>query len=397
MPIQRDPGRRDRLAAAAAELVGARGYHAVGVDEIAAAAGISGPGVYRHFPDKEAILAHVLLHSVEELHTITTTALSGVDGVDGSGDGRVEALLAAVAAAAVDRRDMAALWRREGRHLSPEHRREMRRRSSATLDAWAGALLAARPSLAPADAQVLCWAALSVFGSVSTHHTTLVRPRFVELLAEVARRVLYATLPPAGTPAAPPAVTGPRPRREQLLGAAAELFHRYGFHQVTMHDIGTAVGIAGPSVYRHFPGKQAILCAIARRAAHRLDLDAEHALRAGTGERAALRRLVASYVRALTASPDLTVALSIDTAVLADSDRAELVRLQRDYVARWAGLLQVVQPELNPREAKVTVQAALTIGNDLSRSRRFASRPALPAELATLMAAALDTGPVDAP
>jgi hypothetical protein len=43
------------------------------------------------------------------------------------------------------------------------------------------------------------------------------------------------------------------------------------------------------------------------------------------------------------------------------------------------------------------VQAALTIGNDLSRSRRFASRPALPAELATLMAAALDTGPVDAP
>jgi AcrR family transcriptional regulator len=388
MSTYRDPERRDRLAAAAAQLVRDRGYHAAGINEIAAAAGISGPAVYRHFPDKRAILAHVLLRAVEDMRALTAAALSA----PGDSGGRLDALVTAMAGASVDRRDIAALWRWEGRHLSRQEQREIGRGSAVMLDTWAAALRAVRPRLAPASADLLCWAALSVFGSVSAHHTTVARPRFVRLLADVAHRVLAAdlTAPPAHPhrpPAAPPPV--PASRREQLLAAAARLFHERGFHAVTMQDIGAAVGIAGPSVYRHFPGKQAILSAIAGRAAGRLAVGAEDALRDGTGERAALRQLVASYVRVLTAAPDLTVALSMDTGILAEGERAELLHVQRDYVARWAGLLQAADPRLNPREAKVTVHAALTIANDLVRTRRFAARPDLPADLVTLMTAAL--------
>src|ERR1700753_2853679 len=54
---------------------------------------------------------------------------------------------------------------------------------------------------------------------------------------------------------------GPRGelRREQILAAAAALFARRGFHGVTIDDIGSAVGMTGPGLYRHFPGKEAVL------------------------------------------------------------------------------------------------------------------------------------------
>ena len=48
--------RRELLLQAAAELFAQRGYHAVGIDDIGEAAGISGPGVYRHFASKQALL-----------------------------------------------------------------------------------------------------------------------------------------------------------------------------------------------------------------------------------------------------------------------------------------------------------------------------------------------------
>lgn len=48
--------RRELLLTAAAELFRRRGFHAVGVDDIAEAAGITGPGLYRHFANKEALL-----------------------------------------------------------------------------------------------------------------------------------------------------------------------------------------------------------------------------------------------------------------------------------------------------------------------------------------------------
>jgi hypothetical protein len=53
----RDPERRSRILAAAADLVARKGFHAVSVAEIGAAAGITGSGIYRHFDRKTAVLA----------------------------------------------------------------------------------------------------------------------------------------------------------------------------------------------------------------------------------------------------------------------------------------------------------------------------------------------------
>ncbi|HKS44822.1 MAG TPA: TetR family transcriptional regulator [Amycolatopsis sp.] len=377
--------RKNQLAAVAAELFRTRGYRGVGINDIAAAAGITGPALYRHFTDKQSILSYVLLSGLAELERGTSEALSALES------GQIEAVMSRLAAGSVERRDTTALWRWEGRHLSPEDQKEIGRRSSAMLSTWAKMLLTVRPELPAADAELLCWAALSVFGSVSVHHTSVARQRFVTLLVDLAKRVLYADLPAEGPePGDPVPGLGNQSRREQLLSAAAELFHQRGFHAVSMEDIGAAAGIAGPSVYKHFPSKAALLCAIARRAADRLAVGAEHAIRTSATEAEALRALVESYVRVLTSSPELAVGFAIDGANIPEQDRADLLRVQRDYVTQWVNLLVAARPGLNAREAKIIVHAALTVANDLTRTRRIASRPRLPADLVALMAAVLN-------
>ncbi|MBB3052980.1 AcrR family transcriptional regulator [Prauserella isguenensis] len=413
---KRPRDRKTQLAAVAAELFRGRGYHGVGINDIAAAAGITGPALYRHFKDKQAILAHVLRAGLDEVEAATDAA--SPDGEAPSSD-QVDTLLTELAAKSVERRDAAALWRWEGRHLDSETQRDLRERSGAMLATWTKVLLRVRPALPPEDAELLCWAALSVFGSVSVHRTSVPKRRFETLLVDIATRVLDADLPGTGSeggrdPAPSPAgaavggdptsggasasagaagAAGGEPlpapsRREQILTEATELFAAHGFSAVSMDDIGRAAGIAGPSVYRHFPSKASLLGAIGRRAGDRLLLAAEDALRSD-GAWPALHRLAESYVATLTGQPELLVSFSVDRVHIDERDRPELLRIQREYVSRWVGLLEAARPELDTREAKITVHAALTVANDLTRTRRVNRRPHLPAELVRLMGTVL--------
>ena len=62
---KRRPYRRDEILAAAVKLFHERGYHATGMDDIGAEAGISGPAIYRHFKGKEEILEVLLLDAAQ--------------------------------------------------------------------------------------------------------------------------------------------------------------------------------------------------------------------------------------------------------------------------------------------------------------------------------------------
>lgn len=48
-------------------------------------------------------------------------------------------------------------------------------------------------------------------------------------------------------------------RKQQLSHAAARLFSERGYHNVSMDDIASAVGLTGPALYRHFRRKYDIL------------------------------------------------------------------------------------------------------------------------------------------
>ena len=72
--------RRSQLIAAAERLMAEHGYLAVRLEDIGAAAGVSGPAIYRHFPNKEALL-------VELLVGISTRMLAGATEVVGLASG----------------------------------------------------------------------------------------------------------------------------------------------------------------------------------------------------------------------------------------------------------------------------------------------------------------------
>lgn len=399
-PVRRPRNRKAQLADAAAELFRKHGYHQVSVNDIAQAAGVTGPAVYRHFRGKQDILAHVLLSGMDTFGLVTEQALA----TPGTPAEQLDALLRGVANLAVDRREITALWRWEGRHLAEADRMKIRHRGGEVISQWAIALCDARPDLSPADAELLGWATLSVYGSVSVHHVTPPRRRFEELLAKLAGGVTtWEASPGAPMPRPEPtidamarAVLGPQQqpgvagsRREELLTAALSLFRERGYAAVSMEDIGARAGMAGPSIYRYFPAKAAILVAGAYRMSDRLQRDAERAKSMAPGE--ALRSLVESYTYTVLRSDNIMANFANELANLPERDRKELVRLQRAYVAEWVRQVRALS-ELPENEAKVVVHAALTVVNDLARTPRLLTRPRIAAELVELAVAVLNAG-----
>ncbi|MBP2411333.1 AcrR family transcriptional regulator [Arthrobacter stackebrandtii] len=59
--------RRTTLLASAASLFAQRGFNGVSIEDLGAAAGVSGPAVYRHFDGKQALLGALLVGVSEDL------------------------------------------------------------------------------------------------------------------------------------------------------------------------------------------------------------------------------------------------------------------------------------------------------------------------------------------
>ena len=66
-PRTRDRDRRRKIISAATHLFRTRGFHAVGMDEVGEAAGITGPGVYRYFAGKDDLLVSVFEEATDDL------------------------------------------------------------------------------------------------------------------------------------------------------------------------------------------------------------------------------------------------------------------------------------------------------------------------------------------
>jgi AcrR family transcriptional regulator len=83
-------------------------------------------------------------------------------------------------------------------------------------------------------------------------------------------------------------------RRRQILDAARAEFTSNGFHATSMDDITRAAGMSPGGVYRYFPGKEAIIAAIAEQAAGELTATVDQVLaeRPAPAIAAVLRALV---------------------------------------------------------------------------------------------------------
>lgn len=159
-------------------------------------------------------------------------------------------------------------------------------------------------------------------------------------------------------------------RRAAILREAARLFAARGFAGVSIEDLGAAVGVSGPAVYRHFAGKQALLGAILLGASEQL-LDGGRAVieRGGTAPER-LDALVAFHVDFALRDADVIRVQDRDLASLDEGDRNRVRRLQREYVELWVGVLADIHPAATAPELRVRAHAVFGLINSTPHSVR---------------------------
>ncbi|WP_232291926.1 TetR/AcrR family transcriptional regulator [Frankia sp. QA3] len=170
-------------------------------------------------------------------------------------------------------------------------------------------------------------------------------------------------------PAAASPVRRPRTgRRDDLLQAAARLFAERGFRGVGIEQIGAAVGIRGPGIYRHFASKDAMLTELLVGISEHLLHGAQTVLSADPSAFDALDHLVRRHVEFAVGNPDLIVIHDRDLHSLPAPDEHEVRRLQRAYVELWVGVLRRLRPELTGPAARVRAHAIFGLINSTPHS-----------------------------
>jgi len=370
---RRPRDRRSHITRAAVTAFADRGYYGVQLGDIAEAVGITAPAIYRHFPNKRALLTHVVLEGVED----TAAAVAAARGADGPADAVLRRVLGAVVGAAVgDHHGVITLWKRESRSMDAADRDKLREILLAINADVAAAIAAVRPGLPETDADLLARAAIAALTSLSRHRLPEPAERACALLGEMGRAVTAAELPAA---TADPVVRGePSPgqlsRREELLAAAARLFREHGYAGVSVADLGAAVRVTGPSVYAHFASKQDILAVLLARTAETLALSATSALAEATGPQDAVDRLLRGYTGFALAHTDLLAVSLTEAAHLPEEARPDVHRARRDFLSEWIGTVRRLHPGMDATAARVRVYGAMAVINDLVQVRALRAR-----------------------
>ena len=161
-------------------------------------------------------------------------------------------------------------------------------------------------------------------------------------------------------------------RQAAILHEAARLFAERGFSGVSLEDLGAAVGVSGPAVYRHFANKQALLGAILLRVSERLLAGGQDVLVREADPRAQLAALVAFHVDFALSDADVIRVQDRDLASLNDADRSRVRRLQREYFELWIRVLAHLHPDHADAELRVRAHACFGLINSTPHSMRSA-------------------------
>lgn len=158
-PTARGRRRREAILDAATSLFDERGFPGTSIDDIGAAAGITGPGLYRHFASKDAILSAVFDRLWRRLRPAVEAADVLVPGE------ALEVLVDAHVDLALEDPAAIMLLVRELRHVPVDYQRTAARTHRRYVDAWMRPLQAARPGLTDDDARTT---ALAVHGLIDS-------------------------------------------------------------------------------------------------------------------------------------------------------------------------------------------------------------------------------------
>jgi len=182
-------------------------------------------------------------------------------------------------------------------------------------------------------------------------------------------------------------------RREQILAAAAELFARHGFHGVGIDDIGSAVGISGPALYRHFRSKDAMLGEMLTSISEILLAGGQDRVERAGAPLTVLGELVRFQVDFALDNPALITVQERNLGNLTDPDRRRVRALQRRYVEVWVDAIRAAVPETDEPTARAAAHAVFGLINSTPHSR-YLDRAQMALLLRGMALAALTKSPV---
>lgn len=165
------------------------------------------------------------------------------------------------------------------------------------------------------------------------------------------------------------AAVAPR-TRDVMLREAARLFATHGFRGTSVEDIGSACGVSGPAVYKHFTGKDEILARLLVDISEQLVDGGRQVVSAAATAAAALDQLVEFHTDFALAERDVIRVQDRDLPSLNERDRARVRRLQRTYVELWTSVLLQVAPALGQETARLRTQAVFGLLNSTPHSAR---------------------------
>ncbi|MHC0429778.1 SACE_7040 family transcriptional regulator [Streptomyces sp. O3] len=165
-------------------------------------------------------------------------------------------------------------------------------------------------------------------------------------------------------------------RREQILKEAARLFADRGFHGVGVDEIGAAVGISGPGLYRHFAGKDAMLAELLVGISGQLLTGGKRRVAEADGAPdAVLDSLIEGHIDFALDDRPLITLHDRELDRLRDSDRKLVRQLQRQYVELWVAAVREVYPALAESEARAAVHAVFGLLNSTPHLGRPGALP----------------------
>ena len=170
--------RRALILEAAIDLFQRHGFEATGIDDIGAAAGIGGPGVYRHFEGKQDILdeavafgsEHLLVHSEEILE------------IEEDPHETLDALTRSLVEDVLDEPAIVTVLLRERRNLSERGKRTWDRALRTFLDEWITALHRLMPDVAKDEARTRIWLAMGMTLAAAQYDSDFDRDQMAGLL-----------------------------------------------------------------------------------------------------------------------------------------------------------------------------------------------------------------------
>lgn len=155
--------RRSQLIAAAERLIAENGFLAVRLEDIGAATGVTGPAIYRHFPNKEALLVELLVGISARLLAGAGEVAAQADGPPAALDGLIDFHLDF----ALGEADLIRIQDRDLGHLPAAAKRQVRKAQRQYVEIWVGVLRQLDGTLSESDARLMAHATFGLLNSTA--------------------------------------------------------------------------------------------------------------------------------------------------------------------------------------------------------------------------------------